>query len=87
MLDRFIPTTIPIATAAILAGMTRETFRKLYIETGLLNLDIDHRVPLAALASALGRVLDMDAVLEANAKREPERRSQRARDRQKAAAR
>jgi hypothetical protein len=86
LLDRFLPTTVPIVTAAILAGMTRETFRKLYIETGLLNLDIDHRVPLTALASALGRVLDMDDVLEANAKREPERKAQRQRDRAKRAA-
>jgi hypothetical protein len=85
--DQYLRTAISISAAASIAGISRETFRIHCLDTGLVAQDADGRVLLWSLAKHLGQAIDMDDVLLADSKREPERRSQRARDRMKAAAR
>jgi hypothetical protein len=75
--DQLLPTSVPIATAALLAGLNRETFRERVLDTSLIRLDADNRVPLTQLAAYLGRAIDVDALLEADRRRDPARAAQR----------
>jgi hypothetical protein len=75
--DQLLPTSVPIATAALLAGLSRDSFRERVLETHLIRLDQDHRVPLTQLAAYLGRPIDLEDLLEADRRRDPARASQR----------
>jgi len=76
MHDQFLPTAIPISTAAILAGLSPATFRARCLNTGLVALE-DRKVLLWSLAACLGRAIEIDDFLEADRRRDPARRAQR----------
>ena len=50
MHDQFLPTAIPITTAAILSGLSPATFRARCLNTGLVALE-DRKVLLWSLAA------------------------------------
>jgi hypothetical protein len=77
MQDQLLPTAIPIATAAILAGLSRDTFRARCLNTGLIAQDADHKILVWSLAAWLGEPISLEKLLEADRRREPARRAQR----------
>jgi hypothetical protein len=60
-----LPTSVPLATAASLAGLSAETFKSQAIRSGAIILDFDRRVPLGELARWLDRPLNADDILSA----------------------
>jgi hypothetical protein len=74
---QLLPLSVPIATAALLAGMGRESFRLRVLNTNLVPLDEENRVPLAALARYLGGPVDVKDLLKAERRRDPARKAQR----------
>jgi hypothetical protein len=75
--DQLLPTTISISVGAALAGLSRETFCSRCIGTGLVAVDTDRRVLVASLAAYLGEAISIDALLLADHRLEPARRTAR----------
>jgi hypothetical protein len=76
MQDQLLPTTIPIATAALLAGLSPATFKQRCLATGLVAA-YDRQVSLASLAAYLGRPIAIEEFLMADRRRDPARARQR----------
>jgi hypothetical protein len=64
MNDHLLPTSLPIATAAIIAGLSPATFRSRCLAPGLVGQDEDHKVSLSSLAAYLGRPIDLETYLQ-----------------------
>jgi hypothetical protein len=72
-----LPHSIPIATAARIAGLSPATFKARCIVTGAIQIR-DGRVVLRSLEGHLGRTITPDDFLRAERARDPARNYQRA---------
>ena len=76
MSDPLLPYSIPVATGALIAGLSAATFRLRCIETGAVQMEAG-RIVLTSLAAHLGRRITAADYLRADRVRE--RQSARAR--------
>jgi hypothetical protein len=77
MNQQLLPTTVPVATAAEIAGLSRQTFKERCLDTGRIALDADRKVPLHALAAWLHEPVDIEKLMTAERRRDRARRWQR----------
>ena len=73
-----LPHSVSVQLAAVISGLSRQTFTERYVKTGLVRLH-DRRVPLADLERALGRQITTDIYLAADRSLDLYRDKQRAR--------
>jgi hypothetical protein len=71
-----LPPTVPLGTAALIAGMSPATFKARAITSGLVVIE-DGQVGLSSLAQWLSRPISIDEYLTAERRRDPARRRQR----------
>jgi hypothetical protein len=76
MHDPLLPTTLPLAVASRIAGLSPATFRTRCIATGAVRMD-GARVVLASLAQHLGRTITSTEFLKADRARDRAREWQR----------
>jgi hypothetical protein len=69
MHDPLLPMTIPVTTAAAIAGLSPATFKARCIETGAVRIEAG-RVVLASLAAHLGRKITAADYLSADRARD-----------------
>lgn len=72
-----VPPTLPIATAALLAGTSDRPFRRNILKPKLVKLDRDGKVITASLAAYLGSEITEQAYLAADRRRDAARQWQR----------
>ena len=70
-----LPVSIPITTAALIAGLSPATFKTRCLRPGLVHCH-DRRVSLASLAAYLGHPITQEEYLLANRRRDPARAAQ-----------
>jgi hypothetical protein len=77
MNQQLLPTTVSVTTAALIAGLFRQTFKELCLDTGRIALDADRKVLLSSLAAWLGEPVDIEKLMAAERRRDRARRYQR----------
>src|SRR5437879_4938689 len=68
----FLPFAVPIATAALIAGLSPATFKAIYIETGAVRM-VGNRVVLDSLAEHMGEPITAERYLLADRQRDAAR--------------
>lgn len=78
MSNYLLPHAIPIATAALIKGVSTTSFRQYVIEPQLVEKDARGRIVLASLEKHIGRPINSEMVLAAERKRDAAREWQAA---------
>ena len=73
-----LPHSVSVQLAAVLAGVSRQTFAERFVHSGLVPLR-DRRVPLADLERAIGRQITVETYLAADRSLDAYRQKQRQR--------
>ena len=73
-----LPHSVSVQLAAVLAGVSRQTFAERFVHSGLLRL-VDRRVVLADLERVLGKPITVETYLAADRSLDDYREKQRAR--------
>jgi hypothetical protein len=76
MRQQLLPTTVSVATAALIAGLSRQTFKERCLATGRIALDADRKVPLSSLAAWLREPIDIEKLMTAERRRDRARQYQ-----------